>query len=377
VQRRYARLDDVSVNNVLFVNNSVRSVMKDGGLTDILMEEVKPSKIDIKNAEPIAMDDFLARVVPQAATIDLLVENKHLSNFMNITTAIDPDAGRLFKWDNQFAWSYDGDAADSIKQRVKRAGGNVDAELRVSLAWSNTDDLDIHVIEPDRNHIYFGTKGSRSRLGGMLDVDMNVSGDTRDAVENVVWTGTLRDGNYEVSVNNFTKRESVDVGFTLEVEHMGSITQYSYAKAVPHKGTIKSLILTVTQGVLTSVTTYNGITAGSSSQTKWGIDTETLVPLDTLMTSPNHWDEQEIGNKHWFFLLKDCKNPDQARGIYNEFLNGSLEPHRKVFEVLGAKAKCPASDDQLSGIGFSSTRNDVATVVVKGSRINKAYKIQF
>lgn len=371
VERRYAKLSDVSVNNVLFVDNSVRAAMKDG-LTTLLMEAVKPATIDIKHAEEIGVDDFLARIVPQAATIDLLVQNKHLSNFMSLTAPVHANAGQLFKWGNGFAWSYDGDAADSIKQRVKRAGGNVDARLRVSLAWANTDDLDLHVTEPAGNHIHFGNKS------GKLDVDMNAFGTlVRDPVENVVWTGRLPDGQYIVQVNNFSRREYENVGFTLELEYEGEIQHFTYDRAIPNKGTIQSLVLSVRSGHLVGVNVGSGLVAGSASQEKWGTRTETLVPVNTLIASPNHWDDQAVGNKHWFFILKDCLNPGSVRGIYNEFLRGSLEAHRKVFEVLGAKTKAPYSADQLSGIGYSSTRQDEATVIVKGSRINKAFKIKF
>jgi hypothetical protein len=120
-----------------------------------------------------------------------------------------------------------------------------------------------------------------------------------------------------------------------------------------------------------------GLTNQAASIDKWGIKTETLVQVDTLLLSPNHWDGQGVGNRHWFFILKDCKNPDAVRGIYNEFLRSDLDQHRKVFEVLGSKTKCPASDGQLSGVGFSSGRGDEITVVVKKGNSNRAYTIQF
>ncbi|WP_353645709.1 hypothetical protein [Mesorhizobium sp. WSM2239] len=367
VQRRFAKLSDVSVNNVLFVDNSVKGQMKDG-LEGLLADAVKPAKVDTARVTDISMDDFLEQIVPQATSIDLLLQNKHLSNFMSITTG----DGGLFKWDNGFAWSYDGDAADSIKQRVKRAGGNVDANLRVSLAWTNYDDLDLHVIEPNGTHIYYG-----NRLG-KLDVDMNAGGgSSREPVENIVWNDRLQNGRYHVSVNNFCKRETIDVGFTLEVEFRGAIQQFSYARAVGGRETIDSLALIIANGELVGIEVGKGLIAGSASQDKWGVSTETLVPVNTLMASPNHWDGQGVGNKHWFFILKDCLNPAPARGIYNEFLKSELDPHRKVFEVLGSKTKAPVAAEQLSGVGFSSTRQDEATVVVKGNRLNKAFNIRF
>lgn len=372
IERRYARLPDVSVNNVLFVDNSVRGAMKDG-IAGLLMQEVKPAKVDVKGAEAISIDDFLARVVPQASSIDLLVENRHLPNFMSVTAPAHSDAGPLFKWDNAFAWSYDGDVTDSIKEKVKRAGGKIDAYLRVSLAWYNFDDLDLHIREPGGKHVFFGNKD------GKLDVDMNAgSGTTREPVENIVYDrSALRDGVYRVIVHQYRRRETLGPGFMLELEYGGKLHHFSHQRAVSDNDQVQCLQLTVARGELVKVEVGPSLTGTTLSQDKWGVKTETLVPVDTLMASPNHWDGQEIGNKHWFFILKGCRNPEPARGIYNEFLKSALDPHRKVFEVLGAKTKCRVSDEQLSGVGYSSTRKDQAIVVVKGDRLNKAFQINF
>ena len=110
---------------------------------------------------------------------------------------------------------------------------------------------------------------------------------------------------------------------------------------------------------------------------KWGLTTNNLVRVNTLLLSPNHWDDNSVGNRHWFFILDGCHNPDPIRGLYNEFLQPSLEQHRKVFEVLGDKLKCQPSDDQLSGVGFSSTRKDTAVVVVQSGTKKRPYKIVF
>lgn len=373
LDRRMARLSDVSVNNVLFVDNAVRGVMRDGNLTDMLMSAVKPKTPDLKHATPIGIDDFVRDVIPAAVGhgIELLVQNKHAANFVTITapTHADDAAAKLFRWDNGFAWSYDGDVADSIKQRVKRAGGNVDnAALRVSLSWSNTDDLDLHCVTPTRQHVFFGNKA------GILDVDMNNGWDalTRDAVENMSWTpNNLRNGVYRFSVNQYNKRESVDVGFTIEIDCAGELHQFTYDKAV--RGDVPCFDLHMQDGQIVGMTTQTDIKAGNASRDVWSVKTESLVPVDTIMTSPNHWDGRAVGAKHWFFILKGCKNPAATRGIYNEFLNPALEPHRKVFEVLGSKTKCQPTDDQLSGVGFTAARGDSVTAVVKG----RAYQVQF
>ena len=95
-----------------------------------------------------------------------------------------------------------------------------------------------------------------------------------------------------------------------------------------------------------------------------------------MLNSPNFWDGQTKGNKHYFFMLEGCINPDDTRGFYNEYLRDELHEHRKVFEVLGSKLKAEHSTDQLSGLGFSSTQRNELVVKVTGS-FNRTLKIKF
>lgn len=86
--------------------------------------------------------------------------------------------------------------------------------------------------------------------------------------------------------------------------------------------------------------------------------------------------ELGIGNKHYFFMLDDCKNPEPVRGFFNEYLNSELTPHRKVFEVLADKMKTPYQEHQLSGLGFSSTMRNSVIVKVDGT-FSRTLKVNF
>ena len=92
------------------------------------------------------------------------------------------------------------------------------------------------------------------------------------------------------------------------------------------------------------------------------------------MYSPNFWDEQSpIGNKHYFFMLNGCVNDENPNGFFNEYLKSELIPYRKVFEALGARAHAVDTPNQLSGLGFSSTRRNNLIVRADG----KVYKVKF
>lgn len=357
IARRYAKLSDVSVNDVLFVDNDARGKMKDG-ITALLESSVKKATPDLKHATLVNADEFIRDVLPGAKTLEAFVENRHQGNFLSLTGADGPE--RLFRWSNNFAWSYDGDVTDSVKQRVKAAGGNVAAKLRVSLSWYNFDDLDLHAHTPKGSHVAFNNKM------GILDVDMNAGGaQSRNAVENLAFNN-LEDGVYRIYVNQYRRRETIDIGFAIEVEFGGQVHQHSYPKSLKDGENVECFKLHVKKGELVKIETE--LAGGNMSQDKWGVKTETLVPVVAAMYSPNHWGDNQVGAKHLILALKDCKNPGSTRGVYNEFLRPDLEKHRKVFEVLGAKTKCPASDEQLSGVGFTAARGDYVTVVVDGRR---------
>jgi hypothetical protein len=368
LERRFATIADVSVNDVLWVDGGVRPAMK-GGLADALMKVAttaspRSAERDEERAEDIGIDAFVAQVLPEATGVEVFLRGEHLGNLMSLTAPMHPEPNRLFRWSNDFAWSYGGNVADSIAERVKKAGGRVEgAALRISLSWFNYDDLDLHVHEPVgrgvgglKDHIYFGNK--RSASGGTLDVDMNAGGGaTREPVENVVWMDRAPNGAYRVVVNNYCQRETSDVGFVVEVECGGKLSHFSFNKMVRNRQDVDVVTLHVQDGRVERVEAGDpAITASNVSQTKWGLATEQYVRVDAVTLSPNYWGGNAIGNKHTFFVLRGARNDEPARGIYNEFLHPRLEPHRKVFEVIGDKTKCQPTDGQLSGLGFSSTK---------------------
>jgi hypothetical protein len=325
--------------------------------------------------EEMSIKDFIEKVVPKASRIELLFENKHVNNLMSLIAPMDAAAPPLFKWDNGFSWAYNNDVTDSIREKVKAAGGRVDGELRVSLSWYNYDDLDLHVVEPNGHKIYYGDKGP-SQLGGQLDVDMNAhSGTTREAVENIIWADKrrMKNGEYKVMVHNFSKRENIDVGFEVEIEHNGQIHKFAYAKPVPDKGYIHVATVRYTAE---GVSIISDLDSSMKSKDLWGMKTNSFQNVSMMLYSPNHWDGREIGNKHYFFIAENAASPDAPRGFFNEFLKDDLMKQKRVFEALGNKMRVQQSDRQLTGFGFSSTQPNSVVVKVEGT-FTRTIKINF
>lgn len=368
LERRYATLRDITADNIIFANRNTRKALSGDVFDELASESGAKAIKNLDRVEQVSIDRFITEIVPKAQSIEVMVENRHSGNFVSLVAPVDPTAGNLFKWSNKFSWSYAGEFADSIKERVKKAGGNVTGDLCCRLAWYNHDDLDLHMIEPDGHEIYFGNRHYDSPCGGRLDVDMNAgSGKTREPVENIFYASRnkMKEGVYTLFVYNFSKRENTNVGFDVEIDFMGDT--YSFAHPAAVRSNAKVVVAKFKYSRAKGIEIIESLPMATTSKTMWGVATQTFQPVDVLMLSPNHWDGENVGNKHYFFMLNQCVNDGSARGFFNEFLKEDLNEHRKVFEMVGSKMKLGNSNEQLSGIGFSSTQPNTLLVRITGS----------
>jgi hypothetical protein len=367
--RRYATADDITINNVLYASREIR---REKNVFDTLKDSVADKVPDFSKLEEVPVNQFIGQVLPSAKSLEVWFDRDLTSNLVSLIAPQCKEAPAIFKWDNNFSWSYTGEVADSIKERVKKAGGDVEGVLRASLSWHNYDDLDLHLYTP-AGHIYFGDKKCG---GGFLDVDMNAgAGRTREPVENIIFKRfqDVTPGTYLLQVNQYWKRESKDVGFELELFLNGVSFFFSYAQPVTGFVTVAEFTFSPANGFkITS--SLAGKTRAVAGKEIWGIQTQKFHPVQMVMNSPNHWDGNSSGNRHLFFILKDCKNPEGTRGFYNEQLKDQFKEHRKVFELLSAKTLVEPSADQLSGLGFSSTVRGNLIVKVSGS-FNRTIKV--
>lgn len=384
LNRRFATLDDITVNNILFSNKDATKRISDS--SDIFGELEKQAVVNprkFSRVEEISANDFIKNVLPSAKEVEVLVENKHSNNFVSLIAPCNKDSKSMFKWNNGLSWAYSGNITDSdMKQNVKAAGGNVDGVLRFSIQWNEDGrdncDLDAHCIEPNRNEIYFSNcrKPSLSSMTGQLDVDI-IHPNGKVAVENITWSdkSKMKPGVYKFFVNQYSG--SARNGFRAEIEFNGEIHTFDYDNSmrVGQDVYVAEVILD-TNGEFSIKENISG-NSKITSKTVWGISTNEFTPVSVICYSPNYFDEQDgIGHRHLFFMLNGCKNDEEPNGYYNEFLKSELEKHKRVFEALGSKCHVEDSDDQLSGIGFSMTKRAELIVKVKGAT-ERILKIKF
>jgi hypothetical protein len=378
--RRFATLDDITVNNILFSNRDAAKRIG-GDIFDEMMNEAAVDPKRFSRVEEVSAEKFVNDILPGAKSLEVLLENKHAQNMVSLIAPVNKDAKTMFKWNNGFSWAYAGNITDSdIRANVKDAGGNVEGDLRFSIQWNDGDeyqynDLDAWCKEPDGNYIYFGVKASYRSLGN-LDVDIRWPIRGKAAVENIAFPNRrrMKPGKYEFFVNMYEKRQGSG-NFKAEIEFDGNIYRYEYNKDLRHGE--KVYIATVTLDDNGNFNIVHHLDSSASSRDVWGLKTNNFVPVTVAMHSPNYWDDQQgIGHRHYFFMLKDCVNPENPNGFYNEFLKHDLDKHKRVFEALGSKLAVTSADDQLSGLGFSATKRNELIVKVKGAT-ERVFKVKF
>lgn len=353
IYRKAAKFTEIPTDKILFTSQESKSLSVFDDLKQDAELTVK-KKLDLSKAKEIKFGDFI-KLLPKVSKIGLLPNSAVNSSKVVLTNSKNENIPTPFKWDNNFAWSYiESDTADSIVKRVKEAGGVVDGDVRFSLSWDNSDDLDLSFENNYYQKIYFGDKRT---LGGRLDVDANFSEIVENPVENIYWSDInhLKDGEYRVSVNNYMLRSERNQGFKLQMEVLGEITTYSYPDN--DLRSVTTMLKIAKKGDNIDVTYEN------PKLIKHNLSGNKFIDIKNVIKSPNAWEGEAIGNEHIIFLADDVEVKFSVRGFYNEQLNSKLEEHRKVTEILGSKLKIDPvefeSPDTVKGYGISTTSNNV------------------
>lgn len=382
--RRFANIDDIKVSEILHSNVGKGEIKSVSIFDGVKSTSTRHKRNDFDGVEEVSIDKFMKDILPGCASIEVFLKNTHKSNMASLTTTNAADSKPIFKWDNNYSWTFNGNLAgkSQIKDAVKSRGGNVEGVVRVSLSFPNTtDDYDLHMKEPNGNQISFGNVRKKQLSSGMLDLDaQGVDGHqpSEKRVENIIYTdkNSMPKGRYEIVVNNYSGR-GLHTPFTIEIEIEGEVTLLELNGKKPYNAVLAAAI--DFNGNSFEVRASNEmkiLDSVSVSKEIYGLETNQFHKVNLVCLSPNHWGENKVGNKHYFFMLDGCKSPTGIRSFHNENLIPELAAHRKVLEVLGTTNMINPTDKQLSGLGFNATVKDELIVRLSGSH-KRTIKIKF
>lgn len=381
--RRFATIDDIKVSEILH-SNIGKDKIKDVSIFDnVKSTSTQHKRNEFENIEEVHIDKFMKDILPGCTNVEIFLKNEHEGNFVSLTTANNPDSKPIFKWNNNYSWTFKGNLAgkSQIKETVKMKGGNVEGVLRCSMIWnesgSDNSDLDLWCRQPDGTRIGFSTGYRKDQYnkftssGGQLDLDITNPGG-KLAVENIYFIDLkkLKDGEYQFWVNPYRTHNSQ--GFKAEMEFDGQIFSYEYNQAVNRDVPIANV--TVKNGKFTIEHLLQE--SGVSSRELYGLETNQFHKVNLICLSPNHWGDNNVGNKYYLFMIDKCKVDEPIRSFHNENLISELTTHRKVLDTLANVNMIAPAKKQLSGLGYNSTVNDEVIVKLAGTH-KRMLKIKF
>jgi hypothetical protein len=100
LERRHARLSDISISDVVFADRSARNVM--GDVFDLVPTKATKVKT-LDKVETVGIDTFLNDMVPNVESMEVMLENEHIPNLMSLIAPQHKNAKLLFKWGNGFS----------------------------------------------------------------------------------------------------------------------------------------------------------------------------------------------------------------------------------------------------------------------------------
>ena len=387
--RRCATLDDIKASDILHLNSGKCEVKSVSVFDKVKTTSTRHKKSEFDGIDEVSIDTFMKDILPTCTSVEAFLSSKHEKNLVTLTTANVPDSKRIFKWDNNYSWTYNGNLAgkSEIKEIVKDAGGNVNGALMARLVWNDDkqhdrSDLDLWCSQPDMVRIGYNTgyrKDSGNRftsMSGQLDLDDRAFTENVHA-ENIYFLdkSLMKKGVYKFWVHQFSASNSK--GFKFEIEFDGEIYRYEMNSAVAQNRNVEvATVELLSDGTFNINHIMQPVDSTFANKEIYGLDTNQFHKVNLLCLSPNHWGENNVGNKHYFFMLDGCKTNLQIRTFHNENLKSELLEFRKVMEVLGSVNMIEPSEKQLSGIGFNATVRDELVVRLQGS-FKRVIKIKF
>lgn len=104
-------------------------------------------------------------------------------------------------------------------------------DIQISASWTDSADVDLHVIDPSGEEIFFGHKTAAS--GGTLDLDANAACSPNESSprvfysnENVVWPlGTAPNGTYKVILDYWSDCNVAQTDWVVTIQRQGAQPQ--------------------------------------------------------------------------------------------------------------------------------------------------------
>lgn len=385
-KRRPATIDDIKSSEILHMNSDGGAKNTDISVFDgVKSTSTRHKRNEFEGIEEIFIEKFMKDILPGCTSVEVFLKNNQEDNMVTLTTAASNDSKPIFKWNNNYSWTFNGNLAGKsmIKNAVKSQGGAVDGVLRFSIMWAedtqDDSDLDAHCKQPNGREIYYNRKKDKNTLG-VLDIDIinpqNHKRGDKKVVENITWPDITKmpEGDYKLFIHQYSEKNSK--GFKAEIEFGEEFHEYQHRQGLRQSAKAQIAIVSLKDGKFTIKHVLQPTDGMGFDKEFYNLKTNHFHKVNLMCLSPNHWGENKVGNKYYLFMLEGAQASKSIRSFHNENLKGDLVVHRKVMEVLANTTMVDSKPKELSGLGFNATVRDEVILRLKGSH-KRVVKIKF
>lgn len=119
--RRFATIDDIKASEILHVNVGKGDIKAVSIFDSVKSTSTRHKRSEFDGIEEVPIDKFMKDILPSCTSVEAFLSNKHEGNLVSLTTANIKESKPIFKWSNNYSWTFNGNLAgkSQIKEAVK------------------------------------------------------------------------------------------------------------------------------------------------------------------------------------------------------------------------------------------------------------------
>lgn len=398
---RHAKLLDISVEEIKHINAGTGDIKEAAAFGNLKAQNVpnksKHKKSELKASLEVGIEKFMEEILPTCkGGIELFFEYEHRNNLCNLMIAQFPGEQSIFKYTNPFTKTFVGNLAgkSQLTEQVEAAGGRIDGAFRFTHSWNelepNQSLMDLHVFMPgcvfsDKLQSHFSTNGRRvgwnnrtdTYSKGKQDVDyITAAPPGKVPCENITFPSLslMPEGTYTCRIHNWSFRQTGGRG-KAEIAIGNEVYQYIYP-ATKQGEWVTIAIVTLKNGIFTIKHHIEPQESESPTKELYGLELNRFHKVNLVCLSPNYWGENNMGIKHYMFMLENCRTNKPLIPFHTEDLKSQLAKHNAAIREFSIAEMVAPDGEQLAGLGFNATVRDSIFVKVGGSH-QRVIKVNF
>jgi uncharacterized protein YfaP (DUF2135 family) len=202
-----------------------------------IREKIQASKIELEKKQLIhaTIDKKISAVVKQKAKLNAIMAQPAL--------LFEKTANSIKKTPNKAIIKELNKQEKLLKALKSDSPKGQSGSLRINLKWESIDDLDLHVLDPSNNHIYYSAKEAISDGSkGQLDVDANAGSEKiKNPQENIFWELDPPQGAYKIYVVHYNVNQLDEVPFIISIFTDKGASDIIFSKV--HYTKLKSILV--------------------------------------------------------------------------------------------------------------------------------------